>query len=150
MWGVLSALFVLALWAMTALLRRSDAAFTAGQWVVYLTWLLWTLFGIAFVWTSLHRQDAPQLAGGMNGWSRRLRRAKPWCSDPATTGPEGTISRNAPELAPGIEKSRLLPFTRRARPPRRPRGRAALRRRGGDRGDGACPAVDSGVGHDNE
>ncbi len=29
----------------------------------------------------------------------------------ATTVPEGTISRNAPLLAVGIEKSRLLPFT---------------------------------------
>jgi hypothetical protein len=57
MWGVLSALFVLALWGMTALLRRSDVAFTAGQWVTYLAWLLWTLFGVAFVWTSLAERD---------------------------------------------------------------------------------------------
>jgi hypothetical protein len=57
MWGVLSALFVLALWGMTVLLGRSDAAFTAGQWAVYLAWLLWTLFGVAFVWTSLAERE---------------------------------------------------------------------------------------------
>jgi hypothetical protein len=43
----------------------------------------------------LHCQNAPQLAGGMNGRSRRLRRAKPLVQYPATTGPVGTISRNA-------------------------------------------------------
>ena len=53
MWSVLSALFVLALWGMQSILSYRGIAFTAGQWVGYLAWLLWTLFGIAFVWTSI-------------------------------------------------------------------------------------------------
>lgn len=53
MWSLLSAVFVLALWGMSAFLRVNDTPFTAGQWMVYLAWLLWTLFSVAFVWTSL-------------------------------------------------------------------------------------------------
>ncbi len=53
MWSVLSALFVLALWGMQSILNRWGIPFTAGQWATYLAWLLWTFFGIAFVWTSI-------------------------------------------------------------------------------------------------
>jgi hypothetical protein len=53
MWGVLSGLFVLALWGMRSTLNYRGITFTAGQWIVYLARLLWTLFGIALVWTSI-------------------------------------------------------------------------------------------------
>ena len=51
MWSVLSALFVLALWGMQAVLGRGGIKFTVGQWIGYVIWLLWTLFGVALVWT---------------------------------------------------------------------------------------------------
>ena len=57
MWSVLSALFVLALWGMQSILNRRGIAFTAGQWVGYLVWLLWTLFGIALVWTFIDESE---------------------------------------------------------------------------------------------
>jgi hypothetical protein len=53
MWSVLSALLVLAFWGMQSILSGRGITFTAGQWVGYLAWLLWTLFDIAFVWTSI-------------------------------------------------------------------------------------------------
>ena len=53
MWSALSALLILALWGMQSILSRWEIAFTTGQWVGYLVWLLWTLFGTAFVWTSI-------------------------------------------------------------------------------------------------
>ena len=53
MWSALSALFVFALWGMQSILRQREITFTAGQWMGYLVWLLWTLFGIAFVRTSV-------------------------------------------------------------------------------------------------
>lgn len=58
MWSILSALCVFALWGMQSILRHRGIAFTAGQWVGYLVWLLWTLFGIAFVWTSIAEGEA--------------------------------------------------------------------------------------------
>ena len=51
MWSVLSGLFVLALWGMQSLLAHRSIAFTVWQWVGYLAWLLWTLLGVALVWT---------------------------------------------------------------------------------------------------
>jgi hypothetical protein len=62
MWSVLSALFVLALWGMHSFLGYRGVAFTAGQWIVYLIWLLWTLFGVALVWTFMDEGE-PRAAG---------------------------------------------------------------------------------------
>ncbi len=53
MWSVLSALFVLAVWGMQSALSRRGVAFNVWQWVGYLAWLLWTLLGIALVWTFI-------------------------------------------------------------------------------------------------
>jgi hypothetical protein len=57
MWSVLSALFILALWGMKSILSQKGIAFTVGQWIVYLAWLLWTLFGIALVWTFITERE---------------------------------------------------------------------------------------------
>ncbi len=62
MWSVLSALFVLALWGMQAILGSRGIAFTIGQWVGYVIWLLWTLFGVALVWT-FGDEGKPRAAG---------------------------------------------------------------------------------------
>ena len=51
MWSVLSVLCILALGGMQLFLNRRDVTFTIGQWIVYATWLLWTLGGVALVWT---------------------------------------------------------------------------------------------------
>ena len=53
MWSTLSALFVAALWGMWAWLDSRAVVFTVGQWAVYVLWLLWTLFGVAFVRTMV-------------------------------------------------------------------------------------------------
>ena len=53
MWSLLSTLFVLALWGMQSVLSRRGITFTVGQWGGYLAWLLWTLLGIALVWTFI-------------------------------------------------------------------------------------------------
>jgi hypothetical protein len=53
MWSTLSALFMAALWGMQSWLDSRAMAFTLGQWAVYVSWLLWTLFGIAFVRTMV-------------------------------------------------------------------------------------------------
>lgn len=66
MWSVLSALFVLALWGMQALLSGRGIAFTIGQWVGYLAWLLWTLFGVALVWTFMGEgKPRPAMVGAL-------------------------------------------------------------------------------------
>ena len=57
MWSVLSALFFLALWGMQALLRYRGVSFTILQWVTYVAWLLWTLAGIALVWTFFDERE---------------------------------------------------------------------------------------------
>ena len=62
MWSLLSALFVLALWGMQAVLNGKGIAFTVGQWIGYLTWLLWTGFGVALVWTFVD-EGKPRAAG---------------------------------------------------------------------------------------
>jgi len=62
MWSLLSALFVLALWGMQTILNRRGNAFTIGQWVGYLVWLLWTGLGIALVWTFVD-EGKPRAAG---------------------------------------------------------------------------------------
>lgn len=58
MWSVLGASFVLGLWGMQAILNHRQIAFNVGQWIVYVVWLLWTLFGVAFVWTSMAEGEA--------------------------------------------------------------------------------------------
>ena len=57
MWSVLSALFILALWGKQSLLSYRNVAFTIWQWVGYVAWLLWTLAGIAFVWTFADERE---------------------------------------------------------------------------------------------
>lgn len=57
MWSMLSALFVLALWGMASFLSRGGIVFTASRWIAYLAWLLWTLLGAAFTWTSLAERE---------------------------------------------------------------------------------------------
>lgn len=58
MWGILSALFILAFWGMRAILNHRNVTFTAWQWVGYLVWLLWTLFGVALVWTFIGERES--------------------------------------------------------------------------------------------
>lgn len=65
MWSVLSALFILALWGMQSILSYRSITFNVGQWVGYLVWLLWTLFGIAFVWTSIAEGESRATRVGM-------------------------------------------------------------------------------------
>ncbi len=62
MWSTISALFVAALWAMAAILEGRGISFSFGQWAIYLAWLLWALFSVAYVWTSLG-EDEPRAAG---------------------------------------------------------------------------------------
>jgi len=58
MWSTISALFVLALWGMQSLLSHRNAAFAAWQWVAYVVWLLWTLAGVALVWTFADERES--------------------------------------------------------------------------------------------
>ncbi|MCP4538793.1 MAG: hypothetical protein GY832_16795 [Chloroflexi bacterium] len=51
MWTVLSVLCILALGGMQVFLNGRNVTFSIGQWVVYAVWLLWTLLGVALVWT---------------------------------------------------------------------------------------------------
>ena len=64
MWSTLSALFVLALWGMQAWLDSRAVAFTMGQWAVYVLWLLWTLFGVAFVRTMVAEREPHAVGRG--------------------------------------------------------------------------------------
>ena len=57
MWSVLSALFVLALWGMQSLLSYRNVTFTIWQWAGYVVWLLWTLAGVAIVWTFVDERE---------------------------------------------------------------------------------------------
>lgn len=57
MWSAISALTILSLWGMSILLRRVEMSMTIGQWVIYLVWVLWTLFGLAFVWSSIEEGE---------------------------------------------------------------------------------------------
>jgi len=60
MWSLLSALFILALWGMHSLLSYRGMTFTPWQWMAYVAWLLWTLMGVALVWTfSDEREPHP-------------------------------------------------------------------------------------------
>ena len=78
MWSVLSALFVLALWGMSSLLSERDITLDALQWLVYLAWLLWTLFGIALVRTFVSEGErravrlGALIFGGVSGISAVL------------------------------------------------------------------------------
>lgn len=58
MWSVLSALLILALWGMQALLNSRNVTFSVWQWAAYVAWLLWTLAGIALVWTFTDEREA--------------------------------------------------------------------------------------------
>jgi hypothetical protein len=58
LWSALSALFVLGLWGMQSLLDSRAMAFTVVQWAVYVLWLLWTLFGVAFVRTMAVERES--------------------------------------------------------------------------------------------
>ncbi len=57
MWSILSTLFVLALWGMQSFLAQRSITFTAWQWVAYVAWLLWTLFGVALVRTFIDERE---------------------------------------------------------------------------------------------
>ena len=57
MWSVLSALFILALWGMQSLLSYRNVMFTIWQWAGYVIWLLWTLTGVAMVWTFIDERE---------------------------------------------------------------------------------------------
>ena len=57
MWSVLSVLFVLGIWGMQALLGYRGVTFAVWQWVAYTAWLLWTLAGVALVWTFVEERE---------------------------------------------------------------------------------------------
>ncbi len=57
MWSVISALFILAICGMAFILGRMGIAFNTGQWIGYLSWLIWTLFGIALVCTFINEGE---------------------------------------------------------------------------------------------
>jgi hypothetical protein len=62
MWSVESALLVLGLWGMRSLVHQRGIAMSTGRWTVYVLWLLWTLLGIAVVWT-LAAERRPRAVG---------------------------------------------------------------------------------------
>jgi hypothetical protein len=71
MWSVPGALFVAALWGVPSQLSGKGLIFNPGQWIAYLAWVLWTLSGIAVVWTFLDESEprgemmaTPTLGGG--------------------------------------------------------------------------------------
>ncbi|HEC62432.1 MAG TPA: hypothetical protein ENI27_09325 [bacterium] len=53
LWSSLSAMFVLFFWGMSSFLNQNEIRFSLGQWVLFTLMLLWSLLGIAFVWTSM-------------------------------------------------------------------------------------------------
>lgn len=53
MWSVIGALLVMGFWGIREVLRERSIAFTFWKWAVFTIWLLWSLFSIAFVWTSM-------------------------------------------------------------------------------------------------
>jgi hypothetical protein len=57
MWSVLSVLCILALGGMQLFLNHRDVTFTIEQWAVYAGWSLWTLGGVALVWTFISEQN---------------------------------------------------------------------------------------------
>ena len=57
MWCVLGALAVTALWGVPSALSGQATPLGPGQWVGYLAWVLWTLSGIAVVWTFLDERE---------------------------------------------------------------------------------------------
>jgi hypothetical protein len=57
MWSTVSALFVLAIWGMSELLDYHQQSLTFVQWLIYVGWLLWAVFGVAFVWTAITENE---------------------------------------------------------------------------------------------
>lgn len=57
MWTLLGALGILSIWRMASYLENAGLVFYGFDWGVYLIWVFWTLFGAAFVWTSIKEKE---------------------------------------------------------------------------------------------